>query len=418
MSAISIPTTAVSIPRTGWRAALTWGIGAALLHRVLLSLWLALVWSMVSPALGDAQVDFHTASAEIPALTTPAEQTMFGVWRRWDAVHYLDLATNGYRVENAGATVFGLLTPLGFALFDAVLPGSLDLAAMVFETVAFAIALAFLYRLCEVYYGDPALGSWAVAVMALQPLSYFFAAPMSESIYLAMVLGAVCFAAKDRWLWAGVLGFLAVLARNQGVLLLPVLLLVWSERHWHDYPSWSSRLRGLIAQVWPLALIPAGFVGFEVYRRLVGLPSLSETYSIYSYNYFTNPVDGLITNLRWFLDKPVDAFQSLDLLALLVTLIASVVLVRFKKHRRVPLLFYTWSFVLLFVSRINYFWGTNEVMFTQSFARYSLALFPLTVLAADMLRHAGFWGRILMVLTLLAGLALFSGLYVFALTGP
>jgi hypothetical protein len=57
-------------------------------------------------------------------------------------------------------------------------------------------------------------------------------------------------------------------------------------------------------------------------------------------------------------------------------------------------------------------------MFTQSFARYGLALFPLTVLIADGMRHTTFWGRILIVLVLGFGLVAFSGLYVFALTGP
>ena len=408
----------LSLPRTGWRAALIWGISASLAHRVLLGLWLALVWNVVGTSLDGVSADFHTTSTQIPALTSPVEQTIFGVWRRWDAIHYLDLAENGYRVENAGATVFGVLTPLGFRLLDAVLPGSLDLAAMVFETTTFALALALLYRVCDVYYGDSALAPWAVGVTALQPLSYFFAAPMSESIYLAMVLGTFYFGAKDRWLWAALCGFLATLARTQGVLLFPVALLLFAERHWQDSALWRQRIRIGISRGWALALIPVGFGVFELYRRLNGLPSLSDTYSLYSFNYFTNPADGLITNLRWIVDHPSEALLNTDLITLIVVLILALIMLRFPKHRRLPLVAYTWGFILLFVSRINYFWGTNEVMFTQSFARYSLALFPLVVLAAGGLRHAGFWGRLLAALGLLLGLAALSGLFVFALTGP
>lgn len=406
------------IPKTGWRAAVVWGISAALVHRLLLGLWLALIWNVVSPSLDNASIDFHTAGAHIPALTTPAEQTVFGVWRRWDAVHYLDLAANGYRIENAGATVFGVLTPLGFRLLDAVLPGSLDLAAMVFETLTFALALVLLYRVCEVYYGDAELGPWAAAVMVLQPLSYFFAAPMSESIYLAMVLGTFYFAARDHWRWAALCGFLATLARSQGVLMLPIALLLLVEKHWQEMTSWSDRIRVVVRRGWTLVLIPAGFGLFELYRRLIGLPSLNDTYSRYSFNYFTNPLDGLVTNLRWIVENPADALLSTDMIALVIVLILSLIMLRFRMHRRLPLAAYTWAFILLFVSRINYVWGTHEVMFTQSFARYSLALFPLTVLAADGLRHARFWGRILIVLVLLFALAVLSGLYVFALTGP
>jgi hypothetical protein len=406
------------IPKTGWRAAVVWGISAALVHRLLLGLWLALIWNVVSPSLDHASIDFHTAGARIPALTTPAEQTVFGVWRRWDAVHYLDLAENGYRVENAGATVFGVLTPLGFRLLDALLPGSLDLAAMVFETLTFALALALLYRVCEVYYGDAELGPWAAAVMALQPLSYFFAAPMSESIYLAMVLGTFYFAAKDRWRWAALCGFLATLARSQGVLLLPIALLMMVEKHWLEHNSWGERLRDLLARGWALALIPFGVLLFSVYRANLELPSLTQIYTDYSFVFFVNPLEGLATNVHWALQNPNQALFNIDLWAITLCILLALLTLRYQQHRRLPLMLYTFGYLLVFLSKLNWRWGTHEVMFTQSFARYSLALFPLTVLAADGLRHARFWGRIGMVLVILFALAVLSGLYVFALTGP
>ncbi len=166
-----------------------WGFGVALAHRLLLGLWLALIWAVVGANLGSVQVDFHTAGAQLPALSSPADEYVFGVWRRWDAVHYLDLAANGYRVDHPGPTVFGVLTPLAFRLFAVALP--LDLAAMVVETLAFGIALTLMYKVGEVYYGDADLGRWAVMVAALLPLAYLFDAPMSESIYLAATLGRI-----------------------------------------------------------------------------------------------------------------------------------------------------------------------------------------------------------------------------------
>ena len=206
-----------------------WGFGTALVHRLLLTLWLALVWSVVGANLGGTQADFHTAGALLPSLNTPVEEAVFGVWRRWDAVHYLDLAVNGYRVEHPGPTVFGILTPLGIHAFDIALPGSVDLAAAVFEVLAFGLALTLIYKVGDAYYGDAELGRWALVVTALLPLSYFFEAPMSESIYLAMTLGVFYFGARKHWLAAAVCGALATLARSQGVLLLPVAGLLLLE---------------------------------------------------------------------------------------------------------------------------------------------------------------------------------------------
>jgi hypothetical protein len=406
------------LPRTGWRAALLWGISIALAHRVLLTLWLALVWNAVGPNLGNATVDFHTVGAQIPQLVTPIDQTVFGVWRRWDAIHYLDLAQNGYRLENPGATVFGVLTPLGFRLFDALLPGSLDFAAMVFETVAFAAALVLLYRVCEVYYGDPELGPWSVAVMALLPLSYFLAAPMSESVYLAFVLGVFYFSAQDRWGLAALSGFLATLARSQGALLLLVAIVLLLEERWQDRPDWFSRIRMSFARGWMLVLIPFGALLFSLYRAQLQLPPLDEIYARYSYVFFVNPLEGLLANLRWVLRYPGDALHNVDTWAIFIYGGLALVALVLKRHRRLPLLLYTFGYLLIFISKLNWRWGTDEVIFSQSFARYCLALFPLTVLIADGFRHAAFWGRILIVLILGFGLVAFSGLYVFALTGP
>ncbi len=404
--------------------AIKWGFGIALVHRLLLAMWLAVVWGVVGVNLNGVKADFHTAGAQLPAITTTAEENIFAVWRRWDAVHYLDLAVNGYRVDHPGPTVFGVLTPLGIHAFDLVLPGSVDLAAMVFETLAFGLALTLMFKVGESYYGDEALGRWGVIVTALLPLSYFFQAPMSELIYLAMVLGVFYFGTRKQWWAAAICGALATLARSQGVLLLPVAGLLLLEQNGFRLsdlrtPSrWWPPIRQSMAQGWMLALIPVGFVGFEVYRNSLGLPPVNEVYLNYSYIYLTNPIDGLITNLSWIARFPGDALTNVDLMAFMIALALGLIALRFRRHRRLPLVAYTFGYMLVFVSKVNYFYGTHNVMFTQSLGRYTLVLFPLTFLIADGLLHARPIVRLLGVAVLVMGVLIFSALYVLALTGP
>ena len=400
--------------------AIKWGFGIALLHRLLLGLWLALVWSVVGANLNGVQADFHTASAQLPRLQTPAQEYVFGVWRRWDAVHYLDLATNGYRTENPGPTVFGVLTPFSIHALDALLPGSVDMAALVFETLAFGLALTLVFKVGEHYYGDAELGRWTLIVTALLPLSYFFEAPLSESIYLAMALGVFYFGAKRRWLWAAICGLLATLARSQGVLLLPVAGLLLLEQNGFDLrqPSqWLHQIRRAVVQGSALILIPIGFIGFNLYRQSLGLLSLNEIYNSVSYVFLTNPVDGLITNFRWFFAHPFE-ITTLDLWALVVAITLSCVSLLFTRHRRLPLIAYNFGFILVFVSKVNYFYGTHDVTFSQSMGRYTLALFPLAFLVADGLRSTTSLVRVIGVALLVLGVVVFSALYVLALTGP
>ena len=401
--------------------AVKWGFGVALAHRLLLGIWMALIWSVLSPYLNGAQTDFHAIHAEIPALTTPADQLIFGVWRRWDAVHYFNLATNGYRPTDPGPTVFGILTPFAFRAFDAVLPGSIDLAAMLFETLAFGLALTLVYKVGETYYADADLGRWALILTAILPLSFFFAAPLSESIYLAMSLGVFYFGAKRQWLGAAVCGALATLARSQGVLLFPIAVLLLLEQNGfrlRDRTRWLDQTRRAITQGWALALIPLAFVGFIAYRTSLGLPSLQSVYRDISFNYFTNPLDGLLTNFAYFISHPEMLLTTVEPWALLISLILAFVALRFLAHRRLPLVAYSFGFILLFASRINYVYGTDEVAFTQSFGRYALTLFPLTFLVADGLRAASPLIRILGIAVLLIAALTFSALYVLGLTSP
>jgi hypothetical protein len=393
-------------------------VTVALAQRLVLMGFMAGVWLLVGAPTGQP-IDFHAKPGHnLPALTTPAEQLIFGVWRRWDAVHYYRLALYGYTDADPGATVFGVLTPLGFRAFDALLPGGIDLAALFLSTAAFALALACLYRLCETYYADPELAPWAVCVTAVWPLAHFFSAPMSESIYLALALGLFYFAARGRWLWAGVCGLLATLARSQGALLVGIgaLLLVES---WLTQPPivWRERLRGAVFSAWPLALIPLGILGFEVFRQNQQLPPVAEVYADHSYVFFVNPLEGLLINLRWIAEHPRDLLQP-DLAMLLVTLVLALVMLTQRAHRRLALVAYTFGFLLVFVSKINWAWGTDDVTYTQSYARYALVLFPLFVLVADGLRRAPAWGRIAGAGALGLLMLLLSAAHVLALAGP
>jgi len=410
---------------TGWRAALIYGFGIVLAHRVLLTLWMAIVWSIVGASLGSTRIDFHSVNAQLPALTSPLEQSVFGVWRRWDAVHYLDLAHNGYRLDNPGATVFNVLTPLAFRAADALLPGSIDLAALVVETAAFALALTLLYRFVTIAFphedGDDSLARWSVAIVALQPLSVFFAAPMSESIYLACVVGMFYCLAIRRVPLAALCGFLATLTRSQGALLIgvAVLYLLEQERFPFTQPrSWWSAARPLIRRAWTLALIPFGLILFYAYRAGLNLPPLEQVYAASSYVFFTNPLDGLLINLRWIGTHVSQALVNPDAWAILVCILLLLLQIRLKRHRRWALIAYTAGYLLVYISKVNWVWGTDELYMTQSFSRYALVLFPFSILIADGFRSTTKWGRIVGAVVLAFGVISFGALFVLALVGP
>jgi hypothetical protein len=85
-----------------------------------------------------------------------------------------------------------------------------------------------------------------VWLLALFPGSLFFSAAYSESLFLALSVGALYAAREERWAWAGALGGLAALTRNTGVILLVPLAMMWLGR-----PRWGRE------GAW-LGLVPLG----------------------------------------------------------------------------------------------------------------------------------------------------------------
>lgn len=393
----------------GWRSALTWGFGIALAHRLLLGLWMALIWVYVGVGMMHRPMDYEPhGAAGLPELRTPFEQLTLGLWRRWDARHYLTLAQEGYRSIDPGSTVFGPLTPLGIRLLDIVLPGPVDIAGLVFATLAFGLVLTLLYRLCEVYFQDTELGQRAAILTALLPLSFFFSAPMSDAIYLAMVLGMFYAGVRNHWGWAAICGALATLARLQGVVLVGIAGLLLLERQ-EGSMSWRQRGVDALKKGWPLILIPVSYLGFALYRDSLGLASMTDTQAQHSYIFLTNPLEGIWINLNWHFTHLPESLWNADFLAIASVSILLAALLARPDHRRLSLVTYTVLSALLFISKINWEYGTDRVIATISFGRYALSLFPLTILAADMLRRLPYWARLLVPTSLILALLVYSG---------
>lgn len=400
-----------------WKDTLLWGGGVALIHRLVLQVWAAITWLVVGRYFHATAHDLQLPDGSSMPLQG-IEDTVFGVWRRWDAIHYLRLAQEGYNQSTLDLSVFPPLAPVGFRLFDVVLPAGLDFSALVFNTLMFAIALTFLFRLCEVYFQDQSLAKWAVCVLALLPLSYFFAAPMAESVYLAATLGTIYFATQSRWLSAGFCGLLASFARTQGALLIVPVGIILLITTWDRTKDWGTNIASLAKAGIPLALIPAGFVLFLLYRQSLGFPSMTDIYTQYSLSMFTNPIEGLWINIRWFFVNLPRTLIDSNAITLILTLLLLPMLFLRKQHRRLPLLVYTLMYFLLFVSTIYIANPDVNIISTLSIGRYSLVLFPLTILLADLLRQAARPLRILGIAGLGISLLLLTALNTVGMTGP
>ncbi len=152
------------------------------------------------------------------------------VWARWDSVWFLRIAEHGYDVASGAAAAFYPLYPLSLAGLGRALGGHYVVSGVAISLAASLVAFRLLYRLAEDRLGAEGARR-AVLYLAVFPMSLFLGAVYSESLYLALALGAFLLAERGRWLGAGTVTGLAVLTRISGVALLPALaILAWRSR--------------------------------------------------------------------------------------------------------------------------------------------------------------------------------------------
>ncbi len=153
------------------------------------------------------------------------------VWARWDSDWYLRIAEDGYSDSPSSTPAFFPLYPGLVGALGRLLAGHYVLAGVLISLAACALAFALLYRLAARHL-DAEGAHRAVLYLAVFPTALFLQAVYSESLYLALVLGAFLLAERGAFLGAGALSGLAVLTRPVGLALLPALaLLAWRSQN-------------------------------------------------------------------------------------------------------------------------------------------------------------------------------------------
>lgn len=197
---------------------------------------------------------------------------------RYDTGFYLVIALQGYEEDPLRAAfpplysvAIGALKHVADPLVASEVEAAL-LAGLAVSCAAFAVGLYLLHRLVTLDFGEQ-VAHRTVVLLAVFPTSFFFSAVYSESLFLALSVGAIYAGRRGRGWLAGVLGALAALTRLQGIVLLVPLaiLLVYGPRG--DGPArrgWRPPNAALaIRQAAPALLIPVALAAFAAYLWVV-----------------------------------------------------------------------------------------------------------------------------------------------------
>ncbi len=334
---------------------------------------------------------------------------------RWDSVWYLMIAHGGYQHQLQRAAYFPMY-PLLMHVVGLVI-GSDLLAGALISLVAFAAALVALHRLVRIDLGSE-IADLTVILIAFCPVSFFFSAVYSDSLFLALSTGAILRARRGRWASAAILGALAASSRSTGALLVVPLAILYLYGPRTDLPQPTSRWapsgfagwRRLLPRHEPRAslgwilLVPAGLLAFMAYLKITTGDGLAPLHAESAWlHHFAGPFGGVRAGavaawdgLRQLLHGPPPpvyfgraagdplgvAGQNLMLFAFLV--LGAIALVGV--FRTLPFAYGAWVLVSLAPA-------LSEPVTPQPLAslpRYELVLFPLFMWGAAWVARRGF----------------------------
>ncbi len=340
---------------------------------------------------------------------------------RWDSLHYLSIAQQGYRP--AADTGFFPFYPLLIRALSTVL-GSGVAAGLLISYTSLAIALTLLHRLTREELGRRAADA-TVLLLAFAPLSVFFSAIYTESLFLALSVGTIYLARRGHFAPACLTAACGTLTHAEGmVLFAPLAHLYWVRR------GRPRSLRPLIdRQLAALCLPPLALAGLSLYMRVQGfgwlawitgshatghghsIAPLSSGQTIFVRSFygplvtvwdaFTAGVTGLSQTLHGYPtvlpgvgDVFTIGFQNLVYLVVLVITLAAL----YETWRRLPAVYaiYATFVVLLFTASVV------AVIPLRAFDRYMLPAFPLWMSAAGWLTQRRLLTGVLVLSALLS----------------
>lgn len=316
----------------------------------------------------------------------------------WDAGFYETIARVGYAPLGKESLRFFPAVPL---LTHAVawLPGVSDgTALLVVSNVAALVATALLYVLVRRECGDEEVARRALWFLSLAPAAFVLVMGYAESTLLC--LSIACFlclrpvgssARRPRFLLAAACGFAAALTRPVGVLV--ALAVAVELVRWWTRLGRGQRLAGLLATLAPLA----GVLAFGAWaEHVVGdlwAPLRVQLESTH-HGGLSDPAVTLVHDARGILHHHVGT--ALHVPWVLVALVLLVVC-----WRRLPASYTVFAAGTLAVAVA----GSN----LDSFERYALSAFPLTMAAALLCRGSRTERAVLVLLSAsLAGYALLA----------
>ncbi|KQX61740.1 mannosyltransferase family protein [Angustibacter sp. Root456] len=313
----------------------------------------------------------------------------------WDTWHYVRIAERGYLPPGLPCCdqAFFPGYPLLMRLLSPLTGGSVAVAGLLISLVAGSVAAVLLWRVAELR--TPGTGRDAVVFLAVAPFGVFLSAVYTESLFLALALGAWLAASRRRWWWAGALAAGTAAIRVNGLFVAAALAVMYVEQLRRDE---RRRPRVDVLALAAPGLVVLAFFGYLAWRT-GSVRAWQDAQTTGWVRHAAWPWEGL--SAGWAAIRSAHAPDLVvsrwaDLLAVLGGIALVALLARWRRWPEA-------TYVALSVAVL-----VCSTMLTSA-PRYALTWFPGYVAAAELVRRRGFgWLRIAIPVACLPQLAALS----------
>ncbi len=378
-----------------------------ILLRILTSI-IAGIASSIRPLTSiELRIPFYPPSAP---LSDWLDRAFLSPWLRWDAEWYQRIVIQGYSATDGTAQFHPLypwlgtiLTRIGFSPLFSLL---------VISALAGIILLYFFFKLAKLDLQSKD-ATFALMLFCFAPPAFILFAPYPEALFLLWVVLCIYFARLKKWWLASLMGGLATLTRQQGIILLiPVAWELWEN---------FNRNPGSLTKYWrewfALTLIPLGYLIWLIYRAFFLFDLKIDWGSVHGfiYSFLISSSASQVVQVQQFLWPWQAIYLSftklisqpdLDIWVNLATSILFLVLFALSwRYMRTSYRLY--AFLITWISFSYY---TGPVHPYMGLARHLFLAFPIFIGLASLIRKP--WLRI-MILTISAiGMSSLEVLYV------
>lgn len=331
--------------------------------------------------------------------------------QRWDVEWYMKIVIEGYGQQN-GTTQFHPLYPWMATILTKLSISPL-FGLVIVSSISCLILFFLFYHLASLdLRKDDTLT--ALIFYTISPTAFILFTPYPEALFLVWAVACFYWARQSKWWLASLAGALAVLTRQQGVLLIFPLLYEFYDACHHQWQACIRNWKSWSA----FSLIPIALIGWISYRALAlsdVQPNFKDMNS-FIYSVFISPhADKVVTNqaflLPWqtissMLEKAIKA-PDVDVFVNIVGGVFFLLLLIFTwSHMRISYRIYS---VIVYLISFSYYTGSLHP--TMGLLRHLMLAFPVFIALPLVIRKPAF--RLLYVSV--SGLIMFFlfGLYIF-----